>query len=281
MNEIEPIPKNLDADTNDEANDEDAQSMPQHHRVSCDDSVEPCNSIDDIQRIYIRFLVQLREEYLLPKKIISVISSNIVSLLEGLHTIIQKQSKPVSSHTVTTDSIPCLTHLIEPKVLTNTIHGICQIIESTTRSEYEFMNLCKRFMNYQPPHEVLLSSPEDVPEYGYFVPIADTLAALLSHGDMLHRISVNVDEHRRTVRRDDDLMLSLRDGNFGVRLDDESFLIQLYVDDIGLTNPIGPRKDRHKMTMVYFLLEDIPDKFRSLVHSINLFAIAPSKSLKA
>ena len=79
---------------------------------------------------------------------------------------------------------------------------------------------------------------------------------------------------------DDDLMFSLREANFGAQLDDGSHLIQLYVDDISLTNPIGPRKDRHKMTMVYYLVEDIPAKFRSLVQSINLLAIAPSHSLK-
>ena len=75
-------------------------------------------------------------------------------------------------------------------------------------------------------------------------------------------------------------MFSLREGNFGMRIDDESLLIQLYIDDIGLTNPIGPKKDRHKMTMVYFLLEDMPDKHRSQLQSINLLAICPSDSVK-
>ena len=39
-----------------------------------------------------------------------------------------------------------------------------------------------------------------------------------------------------------------------VKNDDANLLIQLYVDNIGLTNPIGQQKDRHEMTMVYFLL---------------------------
>jgi hypothetical protein len=86
--------------------------------------------------------------------------------------------------------------------------------------------------------------------------------------------------HREAVKNDDDLMFSLRDSSFGSRIDDASLLIQLYVDHIGLTNPIGPRKDRHKMTMVYFLLEDISDQCRSQVQSINLLAIGPTNALK-
>ena len=100
-------------------------------------------------------------------------------------------------------------------------------------------------MNYQPSHEVFLSSPDDVPESSYFAPITAALSALSSHGDMLSSISVKIDEHRHAVRRNDDRMLWLQDVNFGARLDDESLLIQLSVDDIGLNNPIGPRKGSH------------------------------------
>ena len=64
-------------------------------------------------------------------------------------------------------------------------------------------------MNYQPPHEAVLSPPGDVPEYAYFVPIADTLAVLLNVVDMLSNISFNVDDHPLTERRDNDLIPSL------------------------------------------------------------------------
>ena len=170
--------------------------------------------------------------------------------------------------------------VIESHVLSTLIHDVSSTIEATTRSEHEFVNLCKRFMDYQKPHEILLSTPGDRAEYGYVIPIAQTLSSLLHHQQILPLIAENIKCHRQAVENDEDLMFSLREGNFGPRIDDESYLIQLYIDDIGLTNPIGPRKDLHKMTMVYFLLEDIPDKFRSQVQSINLLAIGPCKSLK-
>lgn len=264
----------------DEARNPGTASLPDAPRLSNDDDSEGQISLADIQRIYIRFLVQLREEYLLPKKIISIISSNIVVLMEGLHKLAQERSIPWPQQMTPTANTRSDERVIESSELTNVFRNISTVIEATTRSEYEFVKLCKRFMDYQAPQEILLSDPGNNAEHGYFIPIARTLSALLRHQEMLPLIAGNLNYHREAVKNDDDLMFSLRDSSFGSRIDDASLLIQLYVDDIGLTNPIGPRKDRHKMTMMYFLLEDIPDKFRSQVQSINLLAIGPTNALK-
>jgi hypothetical protein len=75
-------------------------------------------------------------------------------------------------------------------------------------------------------------------------------------------------------------MFSIRDGYHGNKLDHDNLLLQLYLDDIGLTNPIGAKRDQHKMSMVYFSLEDIPDKYRSKIDYIQLVGICQSKILK-
>ena len=75
-------------------------------------------------------------------------------------------------------------------------------------------------------------------------------------------------------------MFSVRDTYSGTTLDRDTLLIQLYLDDISLTNPIGSKRDNHKMTMVYFLLEDIPDQYRSKIDFIQLVGICESKFLK-
>jgi hypothetical protein len=75
-------------------------------------------------------------------------------------------------------------------------------------------------------------------------------------------------------------MFSFRDGHFGNRIDDDSLLMQLYIDDIGLANPIGAKKDKHKMSMIYFSLEDIPDQHRSQLEHIYLVGICTSGTLK-
>ncbi|CAF4239238.1 unnamed protein product, partial [Rotaria sordida] len=43
----------------------------------------------------------------------------------------------------------------------------------------------------------------------------------------------------------------------------DSLLFHLYIDEIGLTNPIGAKKDTQKITMLYFQLEHLPDIVRS------------------
>lgn len=268
-----------DHDTEEESNEEDrifADFASSHDN----ENIEGATTLADIKRIYVRFLIQLREEFLLPKTIISVISSNIVCLLESLDSLLQQQRFPFTPEATTTMASERTKHVIESDVITTTVRDMSRTIEATTRSEHEFVHLCRRIMKYETPNEIILSDPGDRPECGYFVPVSRTLSLLFHHPQILPLVSRNLKCQRKCAANDDDLMFSLREGNFGMRIDDESLLIQLYIDDIGLTNPIGPRKDRHKMTMVYFLLEDMPDKHRSQVQSINLLAICPRDSLK-
>jgi hypothetical protein len=75
-------------------------------------------------------------------------------------------------------------------------------------------------------------------------------------------------------------MFSIRDAYHGIRLDDDHILVQLYLDDIGLTNLLGSKRDQHKMTMIYFTLEDIPDQYRSKLDFIQLVGICESRILK-
>ena len=291
---VEPPIDKIDGHAGDESADQDDEATDQDNEpVDEDDefftgftfsrdkeTAESTITLADIQRTYIRFLIQLREEFLLPKKTISTISSNLVFLLESLNNFLQQQSVPLPPRTTVMTDNESIKRIIESNVVTTAIHDISRTIEATTRSEYEFVRLCKRFLNYQAPNEILLSEPGDRPEYGYVIPVSQTLSSLFHHPQILPLVLQNLECHHVSVANDDDLMLSLREGNFGMRIDVESILVQLYIDDIGLTNPTGSRKDRHKMTMIYFLVEDMPDKFRSQVQSINLLAICPHDSLK-
>lgn len=61
-------------------------------------------SLIEIQRFYLRFLLQLREEHLLPRKIISNISTNIIMLLESLKKLILHRSMSSSSTSSTSST---------------------------------------------------------------------------------------------------------------------------------------------------------------------------------
>ncbi|CAF2102228.1 unnamed protein product [Rotaria magnacalcarata] len=59
----------------------------------------------------------------------------------------------------------------------------------------------------------------------------------------------------------------------------DSLLFQLYIDEIGLTNPIGAKKDTQKITMLHFQLIDFPDTVRSMLKSIGRLAMCHTKYL--
>ena len=75
-------------------------------------------------------------------------------------------------------------------------------------------------------------------------------------------------------------MFSIRDAYNGGRIDHDSLLLQLYVDDIGLTNPLGSKHDHHKLSMIYFSIEDIPDQYRSKIDFIQLLAVCDNGIFK-
>lgn len=75
-------------------------------------------------------------------------------------------------------------------------------------------------------------------------------------------------------------MFSIRNGYYGSKTDDDHLLIQLYIDDISLTNPLGAKRDQQKYSMIYFTIEDVPDYHRSKLDSIQLVGICNSKILK-
>jgi hypothetical protein len=77
------------------------------------------------------------------------------------------------------------------------------------------------------------------------------------------------------------LQSSLAAHNTILRDHQQSLLIQLYSDGIAITNPLGPKKDGHKLTMFYYQVEDLPDVIRSSLNVIQLHAICYSDSLES
>ncbi|CAF5223676.1 unnamed protein product, partial [Rotaria magnacalcarata] len=96
-----------------------------------------------------------------------------------------------------------------------------------------------------------------------------------------------IKNYNETVNRnavDTDLMYDYRHGsqaeeNTILRDKPDSLLFQLYIDEIGLTNPIKAKKDTQKITMVYFQLEDLPNTVKSMLKSIGLIAMCNSNYL--
>ncbi|CAM4818496.1 unnamed protein product [Rotaria magnacalcarata] len=239
-------------------------------------------SMLDIKKSFVSFILQLREEYLLPKYTTDTISCCIITLINLLRDLIEVQT--LVSGFDPSGSSPqdntLINQCIELKKLNDIMNSVCDEIKSISKNEYQFLKSCEQFFDYSPPEEVIVSNKDEDIEKAYYIPIDKTLSLLLQSQAVLTETLENIQQQQLSVKIDDDLMFSYRDGSHGSRVDDKSFLIQLYLDDIGVTNPLGAKKDQHKMTMLYFSLEDIPDKYRSRLDFIHLLGICSNNTLK-
>ena len=241
-------------------------------------------TVRDLIKSFVLFLLQLREDFFVPKHTMNTITNYIISLLERLHALLVKSAVDCPVHDLSSTSATRHTcgKMVAVEMVESTTRDVCHQLQLITKNEYQFVHHCHDLFDYEPPVEITLTdtSSNDNYETAYFLPIERTLSRLLSNDTILSHVLRNVDREKRSVALDDDLMFSFRDGHFGARIDDDSLLLQLYLDDIGVTNPIGAKKDNHKLAMFYFSIEDIPDQHRSKLDFIQLLAVCDSKILK-
>jgi hypothetical protein len=257
-----------------EPNDETYDEDPDCQDIPLSTSPPPVEdiSLPRVQKAYARFLLQLREEFLLPKRVIQTITSNVITLLEEVFLLVEHQHRSSSS----TSDIRTADYDSMKKTIDDVIDGI----DAISRSEYRFVRACERFFSYHEPHEIILSPPGAMKETAHYIPIHQTLQSLFQNEQLITLILDNVAQQRHQTQIDDDLLFSFRNGKNGKNVDENALLFQLYVDDVGTTNPIGPKKDNQKMTFIYFMLEDIPDIYRSQLDCINLLALCSAKHLE-
>jgi hypothetical protein len=239
--------------------------------------------LDFFEKFYVEFLLNLREGRSLPQNIIQAITFGLRSLIELIHELLKIQIKTSSvedQRIVTTSSKDNFTLLADVnKVISNVIGRMKYV----TKNEYNFVKLCKKYFSYEPPVEIKLENADQV---AYYIPIQSTIQQMLTKPNVLNMIIKNFNQtiNRNTV--DTDLMYDFRHASQArqhlvLRNKPDSLLFQLYIDDIGLTNPIGAKGDTQKITMLYIQLEDLPDTVKSMLNSIGLLAMCHSKYLSA
>ncbi|CAF4776321.1 unnamed protein product, partial [Rotaria socialis] len=130
-----------------------------------------------------------------------------------------------------------------------------------TKNEYSFLKLSKKYFSYTSAKEIKLENSD---QSAYYIPIQSSIQQMLNKPDVLTMLIKNVNENVNRNTIDTDLMFNYRHAldakqHEVLKNKPDALLVQLYIDDIGLTNPIGAKRDTQKITMVYFQLEDLPD----------------------
>ncbi len=114
-----------------------------------------------------------------------------------------------------------------------------------------------------------------VPKVGYIVPFKKSLQQMLLLPEVWGYIT------KRTTPGDG-FMYDISDGdvvtNHPLYTNDRNALqIVINCDDVEIVNPLGSHVKKHKVTMFYFTLANIPPQYRSRLQVIQLLAICKSK----
>ena len=262
---------NEDSESTNENDEEMEVDYPLFMQTILEEDEEPYD-IKKFQKYYTSFLLNLREQHLLPQNIITSITSNFSLLFNIVLKIIKSTNS--GTNAVTPVAVPVIK--IE-EIIKQTINTI----EGAAKNEYQFIKSCKEFFQYEEPKKVKLNESDDC---GYIIPIKKSIQNFLNKPDVIDLLIKNRSETISTTKNDKDLLLTYRDGtaaaaNKALVRNINSFLLQLYTDEVSVTNPIGPKKDEKKLLLFYYILDDLPPIIRSLLNSIGLIGICLSKFL--
>ena len=122
-----------------------------------------------VQQQFTRFLLEMREQHILPQTVIQSITTHIINLLDIIVKLVEEQAKQENM------TQQRLTTTISVDGMRETIEQIEQSIILSTRNEYQFIKSCQKFFNYSPPLENVLSPNYSKTEYSYHIPIRNTL----------------------------------------------------------------------------------------------------------
>lgn len=104
-----------------------------------------------------------------------------------------------------------------------------------------------------------------------YVPILQMIQELFKNTDILDKITELNTEPGQYV--------SCSNGSYFLENEllatvDLSLPIQLYIDELEIANPLGTSRKIHKLCAVYWILANLPPKYRSVLHSIQLAILA-------
>lgn len=104
------------------------------------------------------------------------------------------------------------------------------------------------------------------------VPILDMIQKMFKHTDILDKI-------QETKMSQEGHFMSHQDGSYYKEnelfssSDDLKLPLLLYIDDLEIANPLGTSWKIHNLCSVYWVFADLPSKYRSSLHVLQLAAL--------
>jgi hypothetical protein len=267
---------NNEDDNNEEDNNEEDMDINVHN---ADHDNVPVEQIEDFKLItpdfekYIaRFLLELREKYLVSGTACEFVAQSMHDILEMQQEVMAQDISILRDNNVDVTRLPDLQSSL------NTA-GEAQKAFNKFSSQKRLNAYFARSDFHVEPIELFLGYDESGRSETYqYVPIRESIKALCQHEDVLSQI---INGHQSN----DGKIRDFCDGNLHRNNDlfsgDVSTLqIQLYFDDFTVANPLGNKAKNFKISAFYFLLGNLKPKFRSRLHVIQLAILCKAKLIK-
>lgn len=178
--------------------------------------------------------------------------------------------------------------LINGGVEVNNIPGLSQIFHSQSSAA----NACEMFAQSKKIDRYVRQSPDFIspveyvlgvgssgkPETVQYIPILDTLKCVLKHEDVLGQVFGNRASLDHVVRDISD-GTKVR-GNSFFHENPHGLQILLYHDDFEVSNPLGNKVKKYKISAFYFVLGNLEPKYRSRLSLIPLVLLCKGSYLQ-
>ena len=150
--------------------------------------------------------------------------------------------------------------------------------EGSLGTEYKRQAFYRHHFTVIEPVEYVLSRQKTSHTVVY-VPILKLLSELLKRDEVLNELRVNRPAEQSghySSCLDGDYFK----GNQILSHEDISLCITLYIDDFEICNPLGTSRKKHKVCGVYWILANLPKKYKSLLSSIYLALLCKTEHIK-
>jgi len=223
----------------------------------------------DVANFNAMFTLSLAAKHNMSQSAVDSVVSTTSALIENHLTVFKQRVKrklnDMNVDADVVDEIPIETHLTE--------------FESHCKRQTFYRKHVSTFVEPEPfvlGRKLIHKSGKifSVRRIGYIIPFEKSLQNLLSMPEVWNHVN-----HRHNSV--DQFMWDICDGD-AMQSDSDALSLQIVIncDDLEIVNPLGSHTKKHKLSVFYFTLANIPPQYRSKADVIQLLAIAKTQDLR-
>ncbi len=266
---IQPArPNDSDGDESDD------EYMQVQEGINNEENVDPEeNAQYDYLRTIALFILRLKEERKVPANACTHIVREINKLFE-INTIEVRNavSKVLEENGIDQRNIDGFEDIFTSF---HSVSAATNVLNTTKKQDKYFTEQ----FDFVEPEEILLGHDETGKSETYmYIPIKKLLQCLLKHDDVLAEVQ---GKHASS----DGNLRDFCDGDAYKNhpifsLDEPTLQINLYHDDFQVVNPLGNRVKKYKISAFYFLLGNLPPKYRSKLSAVQTLILCQAHLVK-